>query len=361
LRGGMLFHWRTAAMKKASKKVSPSKSDPAKENPAASEPPVDWRQRLLLRRYRFPAFAGSEKDLAVRIDHGGLGYYFPLGTPDPEAAAARAQMIHQLAVKQGWAAVCRKFSRELMVGFEWCANPILWSYTTIHTLVGTEGSGNLPVADDKNRQRVLIVEMDDGIARALKWCVERQGGFCAIVCNSEESFEKAFAAEKPQIVLLNRNFAGRIGFDSSGQTATIRSNVPALSYSCAMDGDQLFASTPGGAEGYLLKRVKPERVFEPIHGAADRPDFSPDDMLMRVKQYFKGLLQSRSTQEASAMARLTPREREVLALLSKGCVDKEIASALGISAWTVHGHIKKIFERLKVRTRTEAVVRYLEK
>jgi DNA-binding CsgD family transcriptional regulator len=42
-------------------------------------------------------------------------------------------------------------------------------------------------------------------------------------------------------------------------------------------------------------------------------------------------------------------------------VDKEIAQALGISAWTVHGHIKKIFERLGVRTRTEAVVRYLEK
>jgi DNA-binding NarL/FixJ family response regulator len=51
----------------------------------------------------------------------------------------------------------------------------------------------------------------------------------------------------------------------------------------------------------------------------------------------------------------------VLELMSKGCVDKEIAQAMRISGWTVHGHIKKIFERLKVRTRTEAVVRYLEK
>ena len=48
-------------------------------------------------------------------------------------------------------------------------------------------------------------------------------------------------------------------------------------------------------------------------------------------------------------------------LLSKGCVDKEISTAMGISVWTVHGHIKKIFERLNVRTRTEAVIRHLEK
>ena len=44
-----------------------------------------------------------------------------------------------------------------------------------------------------------------------------------------------------------------------------------------------------------------------------------------------------------------------------GCVDKEIAQAMGISVWTVHGHIKKVFEQLNVRTRTEAVIRYLEK
>jgi len=321
----------------------------------------EWRQRLLLRRYRFPGSGGSEKDFAVRIDQGGLGYYFPLGTPDTEVAVARAIKIHQAAVQRGWDFVSQKFSRELMVGFEWSANPILWTYTTIHTLVGDVAEPGPSAAAAAEGQRVLIVETDDGIARALEWCVNRQAGLRPVICGSVKSFEAAFEAGKPQLVLVNRNFAGRIGFESSGQTATLRSNVPALTYSCAMDGDQLFASTPGGAEGYLLKRVKPERIFEPVQDLSGRLDFSANDMLGRVKNYFKGLLQSRSVQEASALAKLTPREREVLALLSKGCVDKEIASALGISAWTVHGHIKKIFERLKVRTRTEAVVRYLEK
>jgi DNA-binding NarL/FixJ family response regulator len=80
-----------------------------------------------------------------------------------------------------------------------------------------------------------------------------------------------------------------------------------------------------------------------------------------VKYYFQELLQVNSPRDNPALASLTQRERATLELLSKGCVDKEIAQAMGISAWTVHGHIKKIFERLNVSTRTQAVIRYLEK
>jgi DNA-binding NarL/FixJ family response regulator len=91
------------------------------------------------------------------------------------------------------------------------------------------------------------------------------------------------------------------------------------------------------------------------------PGNAAEDHLAPVKLFFKGLLRPRSGRHTDALAKLTPRENEVLLLLSKGGVDKEIAQAMGISVWTVHGHIKKIFERLNVRTRTEAVVRYLEK
>jgi DNA-binding NarL/FixJ family response regulator len=162
--------------------------------------------------------------------------------------------------------------------------------------------------------------------------------------------------------LVNRKLAERFGLESPGQLAPFRSGTPALTYSLAPDGDQLFVSTPGGAEGYMLKRVRPDRVLEPIlHGASEFPNGGVAELLSRVKSYFKELLQPRTGEPNPAISRLTRRETEVLVLLSKGCVDKEIAQALGISAWTVHGHIKRIFERLRVRTRTEAVVRYLEK
>src|ERR1035437_8770058 len=123
----------------------------------------------------------------------------------------------------------------------------------------------------------------------------------------------------------------------------------------------MFVSTPGGAGGYLVKRVKPDRLLEPVLNVASRSELMTDDLLLRVKYYFQELLQLHSGHDNSALAKLTRREREVMELLSKGCVDKEIAQAMGISIWTVHGYIKSIFELLHVRTRTEAVVRYLEK
>ena len=110
-----------------------------------------------------------------------------------------------------------------------------------------------------------------------------------------------------------------------------------------------------------LTRVNPANVLDPMLQAGNFPGAAGEDPLAPVKLFFKGLLRRRAGQHTDALARLTPRENEVLLLLSKGCVDKEIAQAMGISVWTVHGHIKKIFERLSVRTRTEAVVRYLEK
>ena len=74
------------------------------------------------------------------------------------------------------------------------------------------------------------------------------------------------------------------------------------------------------------------------------------------------MVESLSTPEsARETARLTQRERDILNLLSEGCLDKEIADALGISLWTVHSHLKKIYEKLGVHTRTEAAIRYLHK
>jgi len=318
-----------------------------------------WRQRLLSRRYRFPPAGESEKDFAAHIDYAGTGCYFPLGASDSAAAAAKARNIYQALLEQGWDRVCGQYSRELAVGFAWCANPVLWTYTTIHTLVAPSGLSLPPPAADA--RRVLIVESDAGIRRALEWCVNQQAGLCSVACESEKSFANAFDTHQPALVLLNRNLAARLGWESPRQVAPIRNQAPALAYWCAVDADGLFTSPPAGAEAYLFMRVKPERLLDPILHLGGRPNFSADDVLSRVRALYKVLLQPRSSKEESALATLTPREHHVLALVSEGCVDKEIAAALGISVWTVHGHIKSIFARLRVRTRTEAAIRYLEK
>lgn len=321
-----------------------------------------WKEQLLLRRYLFPASGEPEKSFAARIGHAGNAYFFPLGTAEIDEAARKACRIYCAIVKQGWEAAGKLFPRELIVAFEWSANPIMWTYTTVHTLVGRIARvATEPARSRADTCRVLIVETDAGLRRALTWCINHQPGFCAIACKSPETFAQACAAHKPGLVLLNRSLAERMGIAFSGGLTSLPSGALALAYSVSVDGDHMFVSTPGGAEGYMLKRVNPANVLDPMLQAGNFSGAAVEDHLAPVKTFFKGLLRPRYGQHTDALARLTPRENEVLLLLSKGGVDKEIAQAMGISVWTVHGHIKKIFERLNVRTRTEAVVRYLEK
>lgn len=319
-----------------------------------------WKERLLLRRYRFPGSGESDRDLATVIDHNGMQHLFLLGTPDADAAEIKAQIIFRMIAARGWSAACERFSRELIVGLEWCANPILWTYTTIHTLVAKGADANTAKINP-NLQRVLLIEHDEGTRRALAWCIKQQASLSEATCDTAESFAGALTSQKPHIVLLNRNLAERLGVHSAGQIAVLERGALVLTYSVYSEGNHMFVSTPGGAESYLLKRVIPEHLLDPILKMDDRTDVSNENLTLRIRSHFEGLQQAHHHPEDPGLAKLTRREREVLALLSKGRVDKEIAQALDISAWTVHGHIKNIFERLKVRTRTEAVVRYLEK
>jgi DNA-binding NarL/FixJ family response regulator len=329
--------------------------------PAEKKDENHWKARLLRRRYHFPA-SGSEQDLAVRVDHEKKGFFFPLGTADEKKAAERAGHIHKLASRQEWKAICQQFTRELIVSFEWCENPLMWTYTTIHTLIGEQSTfkSNEP-AEDASRQRVLVVELDDGIRRALCWSINQQPQFKGVPCDSKDAFTRAIALQKPHLVILNRNLAGPLGHSLPGAIAQLIPGVTALTYSVHADGDQMFASTPGGAAGYLIKRIEPNRLLDPILNVAKRPNLPIKDALPSVKSYFQALLQSHSDPEITRLPKLSRREREVLALLSKGWVDKEIAQTLRISVWTVHDYVKSIFERLKVHTRTEAVARYFEK
>ncbi len=321
-----------------------------------------WKQQLLLRRYHFPASGDPEKSFAARIGHAGSAYFFPLGTADLDEAAKMACRIYCTIVKEGWETAGKLFPRELIVAFEWSANPIMWTYTTVHTLVGRINNiETVPAPLRTDLTKVLIAETDAGLRGALAWCIDHQSGFNSVACASPETFASVFAAQKPRLVLLNRTLAERMGIELSGGLTVLPSGALALAYSVSLDGDHMFVSTPGGAEGYMLKRVSPVNILDPMLQSGTVPGLTAEDYLASVKLFFKGLLRPRSGQHTDALAKLTPRENEVLLLLSKGCVDKEIASAMGISVWTVHGHIKKIFERLGVRTRTEAVVRYLEK
>src|ERR1700743_3034152 len=168
----------------------------------------NWKDCLLLRRYRFPPSGETDKDLAARIEHSGLSFYFPLGTPDPDVASQKAGQIYDLIAKQGWPSAGQQFSRELIVAFEWCLQPVLWTYTTIHTLVGQRATPEVQIdPPSPQRQRVLVAELDAGIRRALCWSIDQQPGYCSVPCATVDVFAQTVARHQAQMVLLNRNLA----------------------------------------------------------------------------------------------------------------------------------------------------------
>src|SRR5205823_59294 len=103
-------------------------------------------------------------------------------------------------------------------------------------------------------------------------------------------------------------------------------------------------------------------ILAPIGGAWKNGVFTREEITNSVRSYFEEAVTSLPVGgSAHQLTKLTLREHEILALLSKGHPDKEIAELLHISTWTVHGHLKKIFEKLGAHNRTDAVVKYLHK
>src|SRR5262249_54292646 len=160
----------------------------------------------------------------------------------------------------------------------------------------------------------------------------------------------------PALVLLNRSLPDVAGGECAEKLKVRYPLLPAFTYGIYNESDELFLSFAGVGAGYFLRRRPPALLLEPIGPIAMRT-LSPGQLAHRIRRYFQGLFDEVPMRDVPTMARLTPREQEILGYLSKGYVDKEVAQRLGISAWTVHGHLQSIFRKLGVHTRTEAAVK----
>ena len=336
--------------------------EPARAQVSSTDDTEDWAKRLLHRRYPERKDPGMPPELSARIEHGGNYRYFPMGTDDAGAAAREAKRIHQTIVEQGWAVANQKFVRELTLAFRWLDNPLAWTYTTVHTWNEHKSTSRLPESARKSgSQNVAILEPDTGLRLALIASVNSQPGFtCRSAYASSSEACREVTRQRVDFVLLNYSLPNQPGAACLEDLRRARPGLLGLLYSVFEDSDQLFKSTPGGAAGYLLKRTPWFRIFEPL--AETKGSLTQEIVAASIRDYFQRLVAAMpSGTSALELARLTPREHEILARIAQGYLAKEIADALGISIWTVHGHVKSIFEKLNVHTRTEAVVKFLQK
>jgi DNA-binding NarL/FixJ family response regulator len=320
-----------------------------------------WKERLLLRNY--PALpAARQREFSTRIEHAGIGWYLPLGSGDPDRAAFRALEVYRTIIEQGWNAAQEALPREVTLAFHWAADPLLWTYATFHTSPDGLQGCVLPPRSETQTTGILLVEPDPGLRKALAHWINQHDGCACVACSSAKDAHRQITAARPAFCVTNQELAGNLGLPNSAQLGTLPQGIPALSYGVHLDSEQLFALTPGGASGYVLKRTAPEHLLEPVWGVLKENAATEETLAWSAELYFQRLLQTNPAEKGtSRAAQLTQREQDVLNLMSKGYVDKEIARALGISTWTVHEHVKRIFEKLQVHSRTEAVLAYLQK
>lgn len=319
--------------------------------------------RLRLVRRPHPAPGAPAGELSLHWSESGPADYFPLGTANPAVASRRARRLHSQLVKEP-ATTRTQVPRELTVALEWCSNPVVWTYFTLHSRPAPEASEPTPVARPRGSPLpVAVVEPEPGIRHALLTALNQSLEFTGTAgfANASEALS-GLDQGRFNLVLVNQSLEGLSGAGFLDRLRVVAPHLPGLIYTTYPDSDRLFAATPGGASGYLLKRSPPDRFLEPLLPLSSGESLDQPSLASRARTWFQRVLGAPAPdRSAGELARLTGRELEILALLSKGFVDKEIAQSLRISVWTVHGHAKNIYEKLGVHSRTEAAVKYLQK
>ncbi len=205
--------------------------------------------------------------------------------------------------------------------------------------------------------KISIVEDDDQIRKGIMKLIDGYDGFnCIGSFASAEAALEGIPLQKPDVILMDINLPQMSGIECVQSLTKDYPEIQIIMLTIYEDSRLIFESLKAGASGYLLKRASPEELLQAIKDVKNGGSPMSSQIARKVVQYFQ-----KSTPPDDISKKLTQREEEILDLLSKGFRYKEIAEKLFISIETVHSHIHKIYEKLQVRSRTEAVVKYLNR
>ncbi len=203
--------------------------------------------------------------------------------------------------------------------------------------------------------RVGIVEDDRTVRENLAAWIDQTPGFsCAAACASAEEALKRLPNSAPDVVLMDIHLPGQSGIECVAQLRRLLPQTQVIMLTVEEDNEQVFESLKAGATGYLVKHVSPEEILEAV--AEVHRGGAP--MSSHIARRVVAAFQQRTRTEAAAV-QLSPREEEILRLLAKGARSKEIADRLNIGSGTVNTHVRHIYEKLHVRSRAEAVARFV--
>jgi len=202
---------------------------------------------------------------------------------------------------------------------------------------------------------VAIVEDNDEIREGLGVLINGSTGFRCVASypNAEEALED-LPDEPPDVVLMDIHLPKMSGIEC---VARLKERLPQLQIMMLTvyeDDDLVFKSLVAGATGYILKKTPPAELLEAIQVLYNGGSPMSNQIARKVVEAFRQM--GKSSQETE---NLSERETEILSYLSKGYHDKEIADTLFISVETVRTHLRNIYKKIHVRSRTEAALKYL--
>jgi DNA-binding NarL/FixJ family response regulator len=202
---------------------------------------------------------------------------------------------------------------------------------------------------------VAIVEDDAGIRRSLEWLLKSTPEFsCVASCKNGDEALRLLPRAAPQVILMDINLPDHSGIECTAQVKEMLPSVQVVMITVYDDDEKVFNALRAGASGYILKRMPPKKILQAIREvhAGGVP------MSSEIARKVLGAFREPAPTPAEGL-NLSPREQEVLELLSMGASNKEIADKLSLSIETVTWHLKHVYTKLHVRSRTQAALKFL--
>jgi DNA-binding NarL/FixJ family response regulator len=200
--------------------------------------------------------------------------------------------------------------------------------------------------------RILLVDDHEVVRLGMRSLLERQPNFevVAEASTADEAVQKALF-HKPDIVLMDIRLAGSSGIEACQEITSQLPETKVVMLTSYADDELLFAAIRAGACGYVLKQIGSTDLIQSIE-AASRGEATLDPLL--TQRVFNEVRRAIQNEEKAAFTDLTPQEMQVLALISEGKTNREIAEALFLSEGTVRNYVSSILSKLGVSNRAEA-------
>jgi len=202
---------------------------------------------------------------------------------------------------------------------------------------------------------VSIVDDEKKLCKSIATFLNDSPGFrCISIYGNAEVALRQLPTDRPDVVLMDINMPGMDGIECVKRLKALAPQLQILMLTVYENTEQIFNALAAGATGYLLKRLEPGELLQAIRDVHAGGSPMSNSIARKVVASF---------QEANRVGEkqnlLSPREQSVLDCLAQGLAYKQIGDQLGISINTIRTHLRHIYEKLHVQSRTEAVAKYL--